>query len=193
MELDCPHLSLAPSWADDDDDRRVVLVRAIDALGLCRDGGYEEECASAALWAYESQCHRLIWKLRDFALTARLASPYSTGFQDEDLIDLVREAIARGSLIGVREIGGGNLGTEQTVVERRLVRNIESRSRGRLNDGARQYKLVPGSDLSGIKERNSYEVVGRDESRRVLDELAKQAGADLALLLKKANDQLTLD
>ena len=88
MQLDCPHLSLAPTWVDEDDQRRVALVRSIDAFGLCRGGDFEEAASPEVLWLFESQRHGLDWKARDFAATVRLASPYSTGFHDEALVEI---------------------------------------------------------------------------------------------------------
>jgi hypothetical protein len=193
MELDCAHLSLAPIWADEDDQRLVFLIRTIDAIRLCRDGSFEEERASVVLWVYEREFHRLAWEVRDFATAARLADPYSTDCQDEEFVDLVRTAIKCGSLVGVREGDVDSTGGDQTMAERRLVRSIEKHVRGRLSEGGRQYKLVAGQDLPGIPDRNSYEVVGREEAIRVLGELGKQAGADVAALLIKARDQLTPD
>lgn len=193
MDLDCPHLSLAPSWADEDDHRCVVLVRAIDALRLCRDGSFDEERVSVVLWVYEKESHRLAWEVRDFAAAARLADPYSSDCQDCESVDFVRNAIQCGSLVGVREGDADSAGGDQTVAARRLVRSIDKSVRGRLSDGGRQYRLVAGQDLTGLPDRNSYEVVGREEALRVLGELGKQASADVAALLTKARDQLTPD
>ena len=193
MELECPHLSLAPSWADEVDQRRVVLVRAIDGLRLCRDGSFEEERASVVLWVYERESQRLAGEVRDFAAAARLVDPYSIDCQDDEVVDLVRTAIKRGNLVGVREGDVDSTGGDQTMAERRLVRSIEKHARGRLSEGGRQYKLVAGQDLSGIPDRNSYEVVGSEEAIRVLGELGKQATAEVAALLTKARDQLTPD
>jgi len=193
MELDCPHLSLARHWADKDDPSCVVLVRQIDALRLCRDGSCEEASKSSALWAFEEQRHGIAWKAREFALTARLVNPYSTGFQDSDLVELVRDAIERGGLVGVTRTGSSAFDTDATLAQRRLARDVESRTRGRLSEGGRLYKLVAGMDLSGVPERNSYEVVERNEAQRVLGELAKQAAANLAPLFAKARELLTPD
>jgi len=193
MELDCPHVSLAPSWADDDDQRQVVLVLAIDGLQLCRDGRFEKEDASMVLWVYEREAHRLTWEVRDFAAAARLIDPYSLDCQDDELVDIVRTAIKHGSLVGVTEGEAASFKGDQTMAERHLVRSIDKRAHGRLSDGGRQYKLVAGQDLPGIPDRNSYEVVGREEAIRVLGELGKQATTEVAALLTKARDQLTPD
>jgi hypothetical protein len=193
MELDCPYLSLARHWADEDDPSSVVLVRQIDALRLCRDGSCEEASQSAALWAFEEQSHGIARKVRDFAVVAGLANPYSTRFQDDDLAELVRDAIEQGQLVGVAWTGSSNSDTDATLAQRSLVRDIESRTRGRLSEGGRPYKLVAGLDLSRVPERNSYEVVERNEAQRVLGELAKQAAANLAPIFAKARDLLTPD
>src|ERR1017187_10764432 len=112
MELDCPYLSLARHWADEDDPSSVVLVRQIDALRLCRDGSCEEASQSAALWAFEEQSHGIARKVRDFAVVAGLANPYSTRFQDDDLAELVRDAIEQGQLVGVAWTGSSNSDTD---------------------------------------------------------------------------------
>ena len=109
------------------------------------------------------------------------------------MAELVRDAIERGSLVGVRETGTSGTETDATRAQRRLVRDLEARVRGHLSDRGRLYKLVTGLDLQGIPDRNSYEVVGRGESQRVLEELAKPAMADVAALLTKARDQLSPD
>ncbi len=193
MELDCPHLSLARYRADEDDRSRVVLVRQIDALRLCRDGRCDEESKSTVLWAFEEQCRKIDWKVRSFAVSAGLANPCSTRFQDHDLAELVKEAVERGRLVGVIRTGASSAETDATLAQRKLVRDIESRTRGRLSENGRPYKLVAGMDLSRVPERNSYEVVERGEALRVLGELAKQATANLAPLFTKARELLTPD
>jgi len=196
MDLDCHHLSLARYWAEEDDDRRIVLVDALDALRLCGDGAYEAVSASAALWDFERESRRLTWEIQDFAHRLDLASPFSSWCDDDDLADLIGEAIKRGDLVGLRKSKAMSAADiEPTVEQRRLVAAIESKTRGRLSQGGRQYKLVAGGDLGGVADRNSYEVVPRDDAKRTLDRMAKEPSiaADLATLLGKARDQLTPD
>jgi outer membrane protein OmpA-like peptidoglycan-associated protein len=196
MDLDCPHLSLARYWADENDDRRIVLVDALDALRLRGDGAYEAVSASAALWDFERESRRLRWKIRDFAHRLDLASPYSSWCDDHDLVELIGEAIKRGDLVGLRRPKAMSAAdTEPTLVQRRLVAQIEAKTRGRLNQGGRLYKLVAGGDLNGLQDRDSYEVVARDEAIRTLDRMARDPGiaGELATLLGKARDQLTPD
>jgi hypothetical protein len=196
MDLDCPHLSLAPYWADEDDRGRIVVVEALDALRLCGDGAYEAVSASAALWGIEGESHNLSWEIQDFAMRIGLASLYSTRCRDEDLVELVGAGIERGDLVGLRKVRtSAATETEPTVEQRRLVAEIERETRGRLHYDGRQYRLCAGTDLKGTPERDSYEVVRQDEAKRVLDGLAKASGlrADLASALGKARDKLTPD
>ena len=51
VDLDCPHLSLARAW-DDDDSRKIVLVELIESLRLRMGGVWEKVSASSALWEY---------------------------------------------------------------------------------------------------------------------------------------------
>ena len=196
MDLDCPHLSLARYWTNEDEYRRIVVVESIDALRLCGDGAFERVSSSDALWDFEGEKHSLGWEIRDFAIRVGLASPYSSSCRDEDLVDLIGEGLKRGDLVGLRK--GRTIvaaGGETTAEQRRLVREIETKTRGRLSEGGRQYKLVADADLTGVPDRNSYEVVRHDGAVRILDALAKEsaAAADLAALFGKARDKLSPD
>jgi hypothetical protein len=51
--LDCPHLSLAPYWARENDRRRIVVVNAIDAIWPRRRGEYEAVEPWEAIWQIE--------------------------------------------------------------------------------------------------------------------------------------------
>jgi hypothetical protein len=89
---------------------------------------------------------------------------------------------------------GGDDGT--TAEQRRLVRQIEARARRRLSHAGRQYKLVADVDLNRLRERDSYEVVGRQAAVQVLGALAQQASVDnreLAPLLVQAQVKLSGD
>ncbi|MBN2574253.1 MAG: OmpA family protein [Deltaproteobacteria bacterium] len=194
MDLDCPHLSLGSRSVDGGDDRRVVVVHALDALRLTRFGGFDLADVTLALWDFERARREMSWEIRRFAAQASLASPYSTRFSDEDLALLIERAIRRGGLVAVAQ--SRVAGTDQedaSQAARRLVSEIERETRGRLSEGSRQYKLVAGPDLAGVADRDSYEVVRRDEALRVLGVLAGQAGGGLAALLGRARDQLAPD
>jgi hypothetical protein len=75
------------------------------------------------------------------------------------------------------------------------VRKIEAATRGKLNYGGRQYKLVVDVDLGKVPSRDSYEVASRDEAMRVLDSVAKESGTqgNLAALLGEASAKLAPD
>jgi hypothetical protein len=190
--LDCPHLSLAPSWASEDDARRIVLVQAVDALRMIQGGEFAQASKSAVLWAFDHECQRQMAKVRDFAVTTGMANPYSTRFTDDDVVDLLKCAIRQGDVVGVGKAGAGAGETDATLAQRRLVRELEARTRGKLSEGSRQFKLVAGADLAGMPDRNSYEVVRHDEAKRVLEGLAKES-AGPAAILNKACAQLSPD
>jgi hypothetical protein len=196
MELDCTHLSLARYWTDEDDDRRIALVDSLDALRLCDEGTFEAVSSADARWNFERDSRRLCWEIQDFAVRVGLASPFSSSCDHDDLAELVRQAIQRGELVGLRKNPALFVrANKPTIEQRRLVAEISAKTRGRLNQGGRQYKLVAGDDLKGTSDRDSYDVVAREEARRVLDQLAREPGiaGDLAALLGKARDKLTRD
>ena len=196
MALDCPHLSLAPHWADKDDRRRIVLVPAADALQLCRAGGYEKADSMQTSWTFRRESPRLLWQLRRFAVAIGLASRYAARYDDRELTDLFGDRIEHGNLVGLRKSQTSVAAhAKPTLEERRLVRDVEHETRGQLNEGGRRYKLVAGADVAGIPERNSYEVVRHDDAAAVLDALAKASAgrAGLAELLKRATAKLSPD
>ncbi len=193
MEPDCPHLSLAQHSAGEDAGKSIALVDSLDALRLCREGSFEAVNASVALWDFERESPRLSLELLDFAVRIGLASPFWGGCDGGDLAELIGNGIKRGDLVGLRQLSAA--ASKPTLDQRRLVAEIEAKTRGRLQLGGRQYKLIAGDDLNGMPDRNSYEVVPREDARRTLDRLAKEPGAAAALatLLGKARDKLTPD
>jgi hypothetical protein len=109
---------------------------------------------------------------------------------------MILRGIEDGELVGIRRKQADMSASKDPVVEQqRLVRDLESKTRGRLSEGGRQFKLIAGADLPGIPDRDSYEVVSNQEARRVLGTWVEQAGtrADLATLLGKAQDMLSPD
>jgi N-acetylmuramoyl-L-alanine amidase len=108
---------------------------------------------------------------------------------------MVRAAIKTGALVALRKGDKAGKPVDATTEQRSLVRNIDKQTRGRLNFSGRSYKLVADVDLAGVPGRNSYEVAGHDEARRVLEGLAKQAGTTghLGTLLVQASAKLTPD
>ncbi len=131
--------------------------------------------------------------VRHFVAEAQLTSVPVSSLDDHALRDLVLRAIRDGSLVGVAHDDATATAPEGTVLQRRLVRDIEQR--GRLYLAGRDYRLVADIDWPKLPARNSYEVVRREDARRVLGELASLPGTatDLQALLAKASDQLSPD
>ena len=118
-----------------------------------------------------------------------------SSFKDQDVLQLIAGAI-QGRDLAVLTEGEKADGEEgSTAEQRRLVRKIEAKTRGRLAYSGRQYKLVADVDLSRVPNRNSYEVVAHANAMEVLEGAAHQpgAGTEVAALLLKARDKLTRD
>ena len=96
----------------------------------------------------------------------------------------------------MRESEGGAGGEGSAAAEqRRLVREIDGKTRGRLNHSGRRYRLVADVDFRKVQDRDSYEVVRHDDAAKTLDALARESGtsADLAGLFAEAKQKLTPD
>jgi outer membrane protein OmpA-like peptidoglycan-associated protein len=190
--IDCPSLPISPFWPSEEH-QRIVLVGSFDARRLCGDGDYETVPPSKAASELDSISPTSLWQMRRFVAQAGLFAMDVRSLADGQLVEVVRAWIRRGDLVGVKRVGTGE-STDATVEQRQLVRQIETATRGRLNEAGRQYKVVPGSDLASVADRDSYQVVSRDDARRVLDALARVAvGGALKVLLLEARDKLTPD
>jgi hypothetical protein len=165
-------------------------------MRLCREEGYQALPWQEALRYFDAMDRwsspRLSARLREFAADARLARRPLSEMGDIDLQKLVRQQIRDRDLVALRK-GNDVTATSATVEQRRLVRRIAQQTKGRLSNGGRQYKLVPDVELDKLPGRNNYEVVGQDDARRVLDDLAKQATGDLATLFAQASAKLSPD
>jgi hypothetical protein len=77
--------------------------------------------------------------------------------------------------------------------QRRLVRAIASG--GRLAHAGRRYKLLADVDLARLRDRDDYEVVGRERAREILSALAAEASVEASRggLLVEAREKLTRD
>jgi len=172
-----------------------VLVPSVHALQLRGDEGYEDVPVREALWSFDGMDRRPSWELRAFAAKACLPRVYLRETSDRQLLDMLREATRRGWLVALRKGDGAGKTTSETAERRRLVRQIEQQTRGKLSYAGRQYKLVVDVDLAGTPNRDGYEVASRGEARRVLNGLAQQSGSagDLAGLLGQASAKLTPD
>jgi hypothetical protein len=192
-------LTLSRSY---DHDGEVILLRDLEAMRLCQDGTYEAVSRSLASWliegAYDHPWKISSWDMRDFVAAIRLTSFPVPGMNDHAVFALIDHAIASGDLVAVRKVDAATLAArpvDPSVAQLRLIREIESRTRGKLTESGRHYRLLRDIDFEGFAERNSYYVVRQDEAKQVLDAMAKETGtpAELAALFAKARDQLTRD
>ena len=172
-----------------------MLAARTEASRLRRDEGCEELPLREALWRFEAMMFRPSSEIRQFVVEAHLQGVFLRDVADRHLPDLIRRAIRAGQLVALRKGDGSAEAPSETVERRRLVRQIEQQTRGRMGYAGRQYKLVADEDLAGMPGRDSYEVVSRNDALRVLDGLAKQSGpvGDLAGLLGQASTKLTPD
>ena len=189
MSLTYAYVTLLPSGYDD----RVFLVLATDAIRLSREGTHERAPAHLAAVSMDGLAKRDIPALREFVARTRLAGIQVASLRDDELLARVRRGVRNQELTILCEsdedlVPEGSSSAEQ----RRLVRDIERKTRKRLAYSGRNYKLVADVDYPKLADRDSYEVVKYDEAARILDGIAKQGGEPgLSDLLAKAKGKLT--
>ena len=164
---------------------------------MSRDEGYEEIPAYQAGRTLDKIDRRALANLRAFASQAHLSSFPLTDVDDCKLLALLRNGIKSRDWVLLRE-GHNAAGAEgdSTTSQRRLVRAIEAAARGRLSYAGRQYRLVADADLSKLPDRDSYEVVRRDDAAQILAGIARQGGVEtgeLAKVLGQAQGKLSAD
>ena len=175
---------------------QVLLVRATDALRLCREEGCEALSARRASGLLDGFDRRRGGDARGFA--SRALGTRLTDVDDGQLLALLRNLVKTQQLVAIRE-GAGDQGTtsDSTAEQRRLVRALESLNGGRrLREAGREYRLVADVDLGRLPDRDRYEVVRRADAEQVLSSLANgsgAAGSSLATLLGQARGLLTND
>jgi hypothetical protein len=193
MDPECPAISLTPSWAG----APVLLVGAVDAIRLCHEGGYAALDAGQAVCAVESRRRGIADDIREFVTRSNLSSFPLSALDDLQVIKLIVNRIRSRDLVAVRRVEESSTTGEadQTAELRRLVRDIESKTRERLAYAGRQYKLVVGAQLANLPGRDNYQVVPRDEAREVLSGITEQPGtpAELKPLLVEANSAVSPD
>lgn len=173
----------------------IDLVPAAVAIRLRREEGHQEVPAGHALWLFNQAGQSADAALREFVLSAGLCRLPLTTLNGAKLRQLVCRAIQKGEVVPLRRGQGANKATDASAEQRRLVRQIEKQTRGPMMFAGHQYRLVADVELAELPDRDNYEVPGRGEAQRVLDGLAKQAGAagDLAALLGQAKAKLAAD
>jgi hypothetical protein len=191
MVLDCVSLKLTPPGCNE----TVILVRTTDALRLCREGGYEEMPAQQAELSSNGLVRRDMDALRDFVARAQLSRFPLSSLDDSELLALIRDSIKGKDVVILREGEGGEGESDATVELRRLIKQIEHKTQGKLSYLGRRYKLVADADLKRVPNRDSYEVAKNEDARKVLDGIAGQSDTpnDLVALLVKARNKLTRD
>jgi len=185
-------LTLTPFWNTDDP---VELVPSVDAIRFRRERGCRYLPAGEALWLLQAVDRMSAARIRGFAQAARLTTLPLCDMGEPELYKLVCDAVQAGHLVALRGGESGRTGDNRNPELRRLVRQIEERTRGRMSDAGRRLKLVVDVDLLKVPGRDNYEVVARDEAVRVLDGLARQwAGVGgLVDLLGRARAKLSPD
>jgi hypothetical protein len=132
------------------------------------------------------------WEIRDFVANLRLSSFPLSEMRDHELVELIEEGIKRGDLVAVKKVDPAvlaNRPVDPAVMKLRLIREIESKTGGKLTESGRHYRLIRDIDFERFPERNYYHVVRQDEAKQILDALAKQPGtsAELAELFGKGS------
>jgi hypothetical protein len=189
MDLGCAAFAFSPSWRV----KRLVLVRATDAIRLCRNGDYEALSALQTSAQVESLGRRDMGGLRDFVARAKLPGLPLSFLDDQQVLALLRRLLRTREVVALCESDGAGVEKGRaSAVQRRLIQEIDRKTRGKLVLAGRRYKLVADVDLAKLPDRDSYEVVRHDEAAKVLDALAAENGT-AADLLAKAKQGLTRD
>jgi hypothetical protein len=171
----------------------LALARCQEAERLCREDAYEEIAPREAIGLVDSMDRRLLWPLREFVANAHLTSFSLSEIDDQQLLELVRRGIRARRVLVLRPGSGRQRAPDVTAERRRLIRQIEAQTRGRLAYAGRQYRLVADRDMGSVPGRQTYEVVCRDDAVQVLAGLAQQSAGDLPNLLLRASETLTSD
>lgn len=173
---------------------RLLLVRATDALRLCRDGSFATLPRHQAEARLMQVAGRVRTRLREFIQQVRLTALPLARCNDTELLRLVQSSVKSADLVVIRECARVEPSEDSSLLQqRRLVRAIPTGPRHGLDHEGRRYRLVADMDLGRVPDREHYEVVGQAEAVAVLTALAAQAEPTLAGLLAQARDRLTRD
>jgi outer membrane protein OmpA-like peptidoglycan-associated protein len=169
---------------------RVLLVSATEAVRLIREDGYQAVPLHRALALAESAATRDTSTLRRFVGRVQHGGYLLSDLDNAAVMRILHARVRSGALVAVRAGDDGDRGESAgEIQQRKLVREIEAVSRRRLNHGGRSYRLVVGSSLGRLPDRDSYEVVSQRDSVTVLRTLAGEnasGAAQLAKLLSQA-------
>lgn len=197
VSLSCPALPLALPRTLPSPDQELLLVRAVDAIRLCRDEGYQPAPRIQGRTVTDRLGPQDMGRTRDFAERTRMFSVPLCRLADSELLATIRRLLAQGSLVVVVRTGNvvGDAADKATAEQRRLARQIERLAGGRLAFEGRRYRLLADVDLSRLPDRDGYEVVSRADAVRILAGLAAlpTGAAELASLLTEAKGKLSAD
>jgi hypothetical protein len=187
MSIDIPNLVLS-SFPQKD---KRLLVRAADAIRLCRDGSYE------TLSRHESS-HALMMRqpteAREFVAKAGVLSRTLSDCPDLPLLAELRALIAGGTLVAVRECGDKpSAATPSLVKQRRVLGALATAKPEAMRFKGGIYWLLTDADFKRIQELDDYTVVTRADAVEVLTGLAESASSARASLFMEAADLLTQD
>jgi len=183
-------LGVRTAWQAD----KLILVAGNDGIGLCRGGGYQMLSAGEAVALLNGIGDRTWAELRLFLVRARLAPVPLASLHDHALRALLGSLVRTGQVALLREVEG-TVGDGATLEQRRIVREIERASRGKLVHAGRHYKVVVDRDLGRTPGRDDFAVVSHQDAQRILAEIAAESADNprLASALNKAGSKLTRD
>jgi hypothetical protein len=186
-----PSYLVTPSWQSKDP---CLLVRAVDAVRLCRSGGYQRVRPGAIdLHLLDGgRCNR--GPLCDFIASSGVTRLSLADFDDHSLVELLRGLVSDGQLAVVRacDLASGTA-ADSLHAQRRLLTAIDKALRRPLSFAGRIYRLVADADESRLSNRDRYMVVGHNEADRILEAMAQLAEPGLGPLLSEARGRLTQD
>ncbi len=187
MPIEIPSLVLSSSSRAD----RHLLVRAADAVRLCREGGYEPLPPQASSHAITMQPAA---QARDFAARAGVLSRTLTDCPDLPLLAELRALVAAGALVAVRACEDQpSQATPSLVKQRRVLRALAPARPEAMRFKGGIYRLLTDADFRRIPDLDEYTVVGRASAVEVLTGLAVSASSSRARLFAQAAELLTQD
>lgn len=169
----------------------------MDALKLCRDGGGRALLRGQAVALIGGLGARQWATVRAFVARLGVRGVDLTRLRDGELGNWLARQVSSGQLVAVRTGGAEpDAGGDKELVElRKLVRQIDGLSQGKLMADGRQHKLVAGQDLAKVSDRDNYHIVRQGDARAVLATVARLAGDGGVLpgLLATASGKLSRD
>jgi antitoxin (DNA-binding transcriptional repressor) of toxin-antitoxin stability system len=171
---------------------RVWLMRATDAIRLCRTGSFR------ALPRHQAELHLTAMALksrpalRDFIDRTRLSSLPLCRVDESRLTELLRRLVAGGELVLAQECAEV-VSSSASARQRRLIREIQAKFGQALSHEGRQYRLVADVDLGRMVGRDFYEVSSHKEAIQVLEVVSKRSDPSVAVLLEQARGLLSPD